>query len=65
MSVAVLIDNFILSSKKTENLERKEALNARKNVYVLDPLLANLTQEYVDDADLSDRLRRLFEVRSH
>ena len=62
MSVAVLVDNFILSSKKTENLERKEALKARKITHTLDPLMSSLTQDYVDDADLSDKLRKLFEV---
>jgi hypothetical protein len=30
--------------------------------YTLDPLLASLARAFVDDADLSDRLRRLFQV---
>ena len=63
MSVAVLIDNFIISSKKSEIAERKEALNARKMIHILDPLMSSLTQHYVDDADLSDRLKLLFQAR--
>ena len=31
----------------------------------LDPLLERLAQEYVSDADLSDRLQRLYKVMWH
>ena len=62
VSVAVLLNSFIMSSEKAEVLERKVALKARKITHTLDPLMSSLTQDYVDDADLSDKLRKLFEV---
>ena len=60
--MAVLLNSFIMSAEKAETRERKEALDARKIVHILDPLMSSLTQDYVDDADLSDRLRLLFDV---
>ena len=62
VSVAVLLNSFIMSSEKAEVLERKEALKARKITHTLDPLMSSLTQDYVDDADLSARLASLFQV---
>jgi hypothetical protein len=60
--VAVLLNSFVISSDSAERAERSDALAARKVPYTLDPLLASLTRAFVDDADLSDRLRRLFQV---
>jgi hypothetical protein len=62
VGVAVLLNSFVMSSDSAERAERSEALAARKVPYTLDPLLASLTYGYIDDADLSDRLGRLFQV---
>ena len=40
----------------------QELKSARLITYTLDPLLEFLTSRYIDDADLTDRLHRLFEV---
>jgi hypothetical protein len=64
VGVAVLLNSFVISSDNAERAERSEALAARKVPYTLDPLLASLARAFVDDADLSDRLRRLFQVSS-
>ncbi len=62
VGVAVLLNSFLNSSDSAKQAERGEALAARKVPYTLDPLLASLARAFVDDADLSDRLRRLFQV---
>jgi hypothetical protein len=40
----------------------REAKAGRLIRHTLDPLLRHLTAHYVDDADLTDRLQRLFKV---
>jgi hypothetical protein len=58
----VLLNSFAMSSDSAERAERAEALAGRKVPYTLDPLLASLARDFVDDLDLSNRLRRLFQA---
>jgi hypothetical protein len=68
VSVAVLLDNFVSASAKMEEEERQlQILRARDNKTVsltLDPLLARLARDFVDNADLSSILMALFRVPS-
>mmetsp|Transcript_52361 Transcript_52361/g.109235 ORF Transcript_52361/g.109235 Transcript_52361/m.109235 type:complete len:514 (-) Transcript_52361:54-1595(-) len=65
VSVAVLLDKFITATadmeaeergKEVDELKRKEPSNT------LDPLLQALTRDYIDEDDLSNRLKTLFRV---
>jgi hypothetical protein len=62
----VLVENFVITSKRAADEARQERIREAKAVrqikYTLDPLLRYLTMHYTDDADLSDRLQRLFKV---
>jgi hypothetical protein len=66
--VAVLLDAFVSARQMREDErvgQRLEDLVTRGTFRsALDPLLERLTKEYTDDADLSRRLRELFEVRA-
>ena len=68
VSMAVLVDSFVVVSAGAAREEREQRIFAAKDSqlikYTLDPLLRHLTTYYVDDADLKDRLQRLFQARS-
>jgi hypothetical protein len=67
VSVAILLDSFITA--RAASVEMKEQaveaqLEDRGTIRsVLDPLLERLTRDYHDDADLAERLEKLFKVR--
>ncbi len=65
-SLAVLVENFVIISERAADEARQERIREAKAgrliKYTLDPLLRYLTMHYTDDADLSDRLQRLFKV---
>ncbi len=67
ITLAILVNNFVIISTESENEERERAYVEKRGhnmiTYPLDPLIDYLTKQYVDDADLSDRLQRLFLVR--
>ena len=64
--MAVLLDNFVSASAHIDALEHRrfqeEKRRRQETRNPLEPLLRRLAREYVDDADLSDRLSRLFQV---
>jgi hypothetical protein len=66
VSVAVLLDRFISATFQMENEEREskkaELKKTRQVASTLDPLLAKLVNDYVDDQDLTIRLHTLFQV---
>ena len=66
MSVAVLLDNFVSASGRIEEAERRAQLEEKRRRQQtrnpLEPLLKKLAREFVDGADLSEKLRRLHEV---
>ncbi len=66
VSVAVLLDNFVTASAKIEDGEKRQELEEKRRRQQtrnpLEPLLKKLAKEYVDDADLSDKLRCLYQV---
>jgi hypothetical protein len=67
VSVAVLLDSFVSATAKIEAEEslglheEKRRRHQAKNP--LEPLLKKLTKEYVNSADLSEKLNLLFKVR--
>ena len=68
--MAVLLDNFVSASAKIEDDEKRRVLEEKRRRQQtrnpLEPLLKKLAKEYVDDADLSDKLRCLYQVcQSH
>jgi hypothetical protein len=66
VSVAVLLDNFVSASASIDAQEQRrlqeEKRRRQETRNPLEPLLRRLSREYIDDADLSDRLSRLFQV---
>jgi hypothetical protein len=54
-----------LAADQAREKRIREAKAGRLIKYTLDPLLRYLTMHYTDDADLSDRLQRLFKVLGH
>ncbi len=66
VSVAVLLDNFVTASAKIDEEEGRheleEKLRRRQTRNPLEPLLKKLAREFVDDADLADKLRCLYQV---
>ena len=66
VSVAVLLENFVGASRRMEEEEKLEHIGQRKMLSEfrnpLEPLLAQLAASFVDDADLSVKLRAVFEV---
>ena len=67
VSVAVLLDNFVSVSMRMENDEKKRAAKEIKASSQfqspLEPLVAKLSNEYTDDANLSSNLASLVQVR--
>jgi hypothetical protein len=68
ISVAVLLDKFITARTDQEaeaQKKRLEELASRSTIHnTLDPLLDGISRDYIDDSDLSNRLRKLYEVPS-
>jgi hypothetical protein len=66
VAVAVLLDNFIQASAQIEDEEKVGALSQQREMarvpHPLDPVMERLSQDYIDDEDLSRRIRDLFEV---
>ena len=66
VSIAVLLDNFLTASNSMKFEEASAALQekqmAKQLKNPLDPLLLRISKDYIDDEDLSTRLRDLFKV---
>ena len=64
--MAVLLDNFVTASAKIEEGEKRLELEEKRRRQLtrnpLEPLLKKLAREFVDDADLADKLRCLYQV---
>ncbi len=65
VSIAVLLENFQAASKamrlrRKADLDKKRKANALSNP--LSPLLQRLSQDFVDEADLTKRIRQLFKA---
>ena len=59
----MLLDNFVTETARSEREEELEIEEAHKKIQVnhaLDPLLTRFVQTYVNDADMSIKLRKLF-----
>ena len=67
MAVAVLLDNFIQASAHIEDEEKEDAMRKQREAawvsHPLDPVMEQLSRDYVDDEDLSRRIQDLFVVR--
>ena len=67
VSVAVLLENFVAASRRMEEEEKLEHISQRKMLSEfknpMEPLLARLAASFVDDADLSLKLRAVYEAR--
>jgi hypothetical protein len=68
VSVAVLLDSFVSATARIEAEEIKGLLEEKRRRHQaknpLEPLLKKLTKEYVNNADLSEKLNLLFKVLS-
>ncbi len=68
VSVAVLLDNFVSVSMRMENEEKKRAAREVKASShfqsPLEPLVAKMSREYTDGANLASNLASLFKVRA-
>jgi hypothetical protein len=66
VSIAVLLDGFHEANKAMRAGQALEAIRAKQAARQmdnpLDPLLLRLSKDFVDEADLSRRLRELFRV---
>jgi hypothetical protein len=66
VSVAVLLDNFVSASSLIEEEENKARLEEKRRRLLvknpLEPLLKKIAKEFVDDTDLTVKLRHLFKV---
>ena len=66
VSQAILLDQFIATASSTiAEEERARRLARRKEQLIhntLDPLMEKLTEDYIDDGDLSHRLQDLFKA---
>ena len=67
VSVAVLLDNFVMVSMRMENDVKKKAAMEKKAASQfqnpLEPLIKTLANEYTDNASLSAKLLSLFQAR--
>ncbi len=65
----MLLDNFVSASAHIDAQEqmrfKEEKRRRQETRNPLEPLLRSLAHEYSDDADLSVRLIRLFQVSLH
>jgi hypothetical protein len=66
VTVAVLLDAFVTARGDSKRAREAAASEAAMDSFAahntLDPLLERLSREYVDDADLGQRLQTLFKV---
>ena len=66
--MAVLLDSFVTATARIEAEEIKGLHEEKRRRHQaknpLEPLLKKLTKEYVDNADLSEKLNLLFKVCS-
>ncbi len=66
VSVAVLLDNFVTVSMRMENEDKESASREKKAARhfqnPLEPLIAKLANEYTNNANLSAKIRTLFQV---
>lgn len=66
VSVAVLLDNFVSYTMKEEELakiqKQQEGKNKCDNANPLEPLLQKLMKGFVDDSDLTEKIKNLFLV---
>ncbi len=66
VSIAVLLDNFHCASKRTRVNQTMESMRqiqrAKQLTNPLDPLLLRLSKDFIDEADLTRRIRELFKV---
>ena len=63
VSVAVLLDNFVTEQARSQLEEDSQCQLARSKIemkHVLDPLLTRFVRTYVNDDDMSLKLRKLF-----
>ena len=62
----MLLDNFVSASSRIEDEENQIMLEEKRRRQLvknpLEPLLKKLAKEFVDDDDLSNKLRHLYEV---
>jgi hypothetical protein len=62
----VLLDNFVSASSMIEDEETQIMLEEKRRRQLvknpLEPLLKKLAREFVDDTDLSNKLRHLYVV---
>ncbi len=67
VSVAVLLDNFVMVSMRMENDVKKKAAMDKKAASQfqnpLEPLIKKLANEYTDNASLTAKLKSLFQAR--
>ena len=67
VSVAVLLENFVAASRRMEEEEKLEHISQRKMLSEfknpMEPLLAKMAASFVDDADLSNKLKAVYDVR--
>ena len=67
VSVAVLLENFVAASRRMEEEEKLRHAGQRKTLSEfknpMEPLLAKLATSFVDDADLSLKLKTVYNVR--
>jgi hypothetical protein len=65
VSIAVLFENFRSASKAARLLKQADLVKKRKSNQLsnpLGPLLLRLSQDFVDESDLTKRIRQLFKV---
>ena len=66
ISQAILLDQFIMTASNTIAEAEAERQKERKREELirntLDPLMAKLSEDYIDDADLTHRLHNLFKA---
>jgi hypothetical protein len=66
VSVAVLLENFVAASRRMEEREKLGRIRQRKMLSEfknpMEPLLAKLAASFVDHADLTHKIRTVYEV---
>ena len=66
VSIAVLLDNFLSASENLKQEEHRRHIQERQLEKhfqnPLDPLILRLSKDYINEEDLSSRLKELFKV---